>query len=186
MAISSLRKVPVLASSRTAFILTFFPFALIQTGTVLKETNSEEACAAKVAVWARWIELSPSMGKIVTTPSGERAGVPVALRIAGSSSTAGKGLVELFAAVEGFGGCRNAWRKRWWFDLQPSIPHSLKRRHDEPWKAPKAQSLILGYLPSINSVQCLEFLALPDFMAFSLAKTTDSTTFWLACMFHHS
>jgi len=35
-------------------------------------------------------------------------GVPVVLGIIGSSSTAGKRLVELFVAVEGFGGCRNA------------------------------------------------------------------------------
>ena len=53
------------------------------------------------------------MGKLVTTPtpSGEMVGmvgVPVALGIAGLSSTAGKSLVELFAAVEGFGGCQNA------------------------------------------------------------------------------
>jgi len=35
-------------------------------------------------------------------------GVPVVLGTIGSSSTAGKRLVALFVAVEGFGGCRNA------------------------------------------------------------------------------
>ena len=53
------------------------------------------------------------MGKLVAPPTRSCkmvgvVGVPVALEIIGSSSTAGKHLVELFVAVEEFDGYRNA------------------------------------------------------------------------------
>ena len=53
------------------------------------------------------------MGKLVATPTPPceivgMVAVPVELGMVGSSSTAGTRLVDLFAAVEEFGGWRNA------------------------------------------------------------------------------
>ena len=113
-------------------------------------------------------------------------GVPVELKRVGSSSTS-DGVVCSCARIRWLTKCVKEMVMIWLAAINTTFSKTTTRRtFVGVWKTLKAQSLILGYLLSIISVQWLKFLALPDFMAFGLAKLTDSTTFWLVCLFHHS